>query len=113
MHCSRLQLSKLGKKLLHIIIYTICTETLWKFYHKTWMSVSETPKSRLETISFPGPAVVKAAGLNFRLNICLHGYWLSSDGFKKRQTSTCQAWLQVALGTDHAAIASSCSSQQT
>ena len=69
------------------------------------MSVSETPKSRLETISFPGPEVVKAAGLIFFVNTFFQVLNL--------QVHTCPAWLQVDPGSDHAAIASSCSSPQT
>ena len=70
------------------------------------MSVSETPKSRLDTISFPGPAVVKAAGLNKSL-------WKSQHWQAMFQANTCPALPQVDPGTDRAAIGSSCSSQQT
>ena len=67
-NCSRLQLPKLGKELLNFMIgahgYSLhCMRSIINFTSETWMSVSETPKSRLDTISFPGPAVVKAAGL--------------------------------------------------
>ena len=70
------------------------------------MSVSETPKSRLDTISFPGPAVVKAAGLKQSL-------WKSQHWQAMFQANTCPALPQVDPGTDRAAIGSSCSSQQT
>ena len=61
----------------------------------TWMSVSDTPKSRLETINFPGPAVVRAAGLNsWNLQVMfLHCRIMINNRYIESQINDAQNWL--------------------
>ena len=90
------------------------------------MSVSDTPKSRLETINFPGPAVVRAAGLNSWYlqvhcrNMVNYTYIVYSvlstvklAFYLRTNQLTFPASLQAVPGSDRAAIECSCSSPLT